>query len=69
MKKDGCESDFIVGSFEKRIVCVLRSNLRVDFAQYVFLNISVIIDSTCIHLVSKCAERQHNHNTIPFNYN
>ena len=32
-------------------VCMLRSNLSVDFARCVFLNISVIIDSTCIPLV------------------
>ena len=67
LEKHGCESEFIVGSFEKRFICMLRSNSRVDFAQYVFLNISVIIDSTYIHLASKCAERQRNHNAIPLN--
>ena len=50
-------------------VCMIRSNSRVDFARYVFLNVSVIIYSTCIHLISKCAERQHNHSTITINYN
>ena len=36
-------------------VCVLTSNSRVDFARYVFSNISVNIESTCMYLISQCA--------------
>ena len=37
LENDGCESEFIVGSFDNRIcVGVLRSNSRVDFVRYVF---------------------------------
>ena len=49
-------------------VCVLRSDSKVDLARYILSNISVNINSTCIKLISKCAERPHNHNTITFNY-
>ena len=48
-------------------VCVLMSNFGVDFALYIFSNISVNIESTCIHLISTCAYRQHNHTTITLN--
>ena len=48
-------------------VCVLTSNSGVDFARYVFSNISVNIELTCIHLISKCAYRQRNHITITLN--
>ena len=36
-------------------VCVLTSNSGVHFARYDFPNISGNIDSTCMHLISKCA--------------
>ena len=60
-------SEFIVGSFENRICMYAQVKFESIFTRYVFLNISVIIDSTCIHLVSKCAGRQHNHSTITIN--
>ena len=36
-------------------VCVLTSNSGGDFARYDFSNVSVIIYSTRMHLISKCA--------------
>ena len=34
-------------------VCMLMSNFGVDFSRYIFSNISVNIESTCIHLMKK----------------
>ena len=36
-------------------VYALTSNSGVDFARYDFSNVYVSIDSTCMHLISKCA--------------
>ena len=61
LEKDGCGFEFIVGSFENRICMGLMSNFGVDLPDIFFSNISVNIESTCIHLISKCAYRQDNH--------
>ena len=61
LEKDGCESEFIVGSFENRICMYAQVKFESRFLRDTF---SVIIESTFIHLVSKCAERQYNHSTI-----
>ena len=61
--EDGC-----IGSWKRTVVsvrsmwvvltiafvCVLTSNSGVDVARYDFSNISVNIDSTSMHLISKC---------------
>ena len=47
LEKDGCGSEFIVYMYvvlKIAFVCVLMSNFGVDFARYIFQNISVNIE-------------------------